>query len=121
MASSAREEGESCSPPALLLWFFIFFLGGIGEAAIMNNVQIVPGAGSVLLRQVFLRLNAQSPQNHETQIASQLSLMNIVLISLTCRYATTHKSRFGDLMSNHKLGWQTSDQQNKTVSCEGGF
>lgn len=24
-------------------------------------------------------------------------------------------------MSNHKLGWQTSDQQNKTVSCEGGF
>ena len=24
-------------------------------------------------------------------------------------------------MSNHKLGWQTSDQQNKTVSCEVGF
>lgn len=24
-------------------------------------------------------------------------------------------------MSNHKLGWQTSDQQNKTVSSEGGF
>lgn len=24
-------------------------------------------------------------------------------------------------MSNHKLGWQTSDQQNKTVSCGVGF
>lgn len=24
-------------------------------------------------------------------------------------------------MSNHKLGWQTSDQQNKTVFCEVGF
>lgn len=23
-------------------------------------------------------------------------------------------------MSDHKLGWQTSEQQNKTVSCEGG-
>lgn len=113
--------GELLSPCSAFMGFFFFFLGGVGEAAIMNNVQIVPGAGSVLLRQVFLRLNAQSPQNHETQIASQLSLMNIVLISLTCRYATTHKSRFGDLMSNHKLGWQTSDQQNKTVSCEGFF
>lgn len=115
MASSARGGGGELLSLALLLWW-----GGVGEAAIMNNVQIVPGPVSVLLRQVFLDW---MPNHHRTMKLKlpHSSLMNILLISLTCRYTTTHKFRFGDLMSNHKLGWQTSDQQNKTVSCEGGF
>lgn len=82
--------------------------------------RLFPGTASVLLTQVFLDW---MPNHHRTMKLKlpYSSLMNILLISLTCRYTTTHKFRFGDLMSNHKLGWQTSDQQNKTVSCEVGF
>ena len=47
-------------------------------------------------------------------------LTSPLLISLTSRYATAHKFRFGELMLHHKLGWQTSDQQDKAVSCEVG-
>lgn len=120
MASSEEGGGGELLSLALFLWW-----GGVGEgdrsrAAIMNNVQIVPGTASVLLTQVFLDW---VPNHHRTMKLKlpYSSLMNILLISLTCRYTTTHKFRFGDLMSNHKLGWQTSDQQNKTVSCEVGF
>lgn len=47
-------------------------------------------------------------------------LSSALLISLTSRYTTAHKFRFGELMFHHKLGWQTSDQQDKAVSCEAG-
>ena len=47
-------------------------------------------------------------------------LSSPLLVSLTSRYTTAHKFRFGELMFHHKLGWQTSDQQDKAVSCEAG-
>lgn len=46
--------------------------------------------------------------------------MSPLLISLTSRYTTAHKFRFGELMFHHKLDWQTSDQQDKAVSREVG-
>lgn len=52
--------------------------------------------------------------------AASSPLLSPLLISLTSRYATAHKSRFGELTFHHKLGWQTSDQQDKAVSCEVG-
>jgi len=52
----------------------------------MNNVQIVPGDCKCFINAGFLRLNAQSPQNHETQIALQLShehTFNLIDLSLS--------------------------------------
>lgn len=85
MASSEEGGGgESLSLSPFLWW------GGVGEgdrsrAAIMNNVQIVPGDCKCFINAGFLRLNAQSPQNHETQIALQLShehTFNLIDLSL---------------------------------------
>lgn len=80
--------GELLSLP--LPFFFLYWRGGVGEgdhsrAAIMNNVQIVPGDCECFINAGFLRLNAQSPQNHETQIALQLShehTFNLIDLSL---------------------------------------
>lgn len=114
-----REEGESCFSP---LSSSLFMVRGCWwrQAAIMNNVQLVPGPASVLLTRVSLDWMPNQQRSMKLQLPSS-SLMNILLISLTWRYTTPHKLRFGDLMSTHKLGWQPSDHQNKTVSYEVGF